>query len=729
MNYHPPGLNKQGSYPIQAEFSDMVGALDAAGIGFIITDVKKPGNPVLFANDAAQNITGHSLEELIGGNLACLHGPKTDRAVIAQINAAVGRGEQISCEILNYRKSGETFWNEMTAKPMLDANGNVALYLALLKDVSGRHQEARLRSNLEARWDALLEHLPGYITQRIVKPDGSSKVIYVSPSFERLIGYNLQNIDFEKDNLSFVHPEDRFHVSNALKNAISLHNQIDIEFRLVHKSGSIIWIKHHSTPRILADGSVVWYGVGINITAECELRTSLQYLALTDPLTGLENRQLHKQRLEGMVTRHTVKSPSLIYYSIDLDGLQEINELYGTNAGDMVLHEIAERLKGYAGAEAHAARTGGDEFALAAYVADQDLSPMDKALVLRALLSEPITIYGKELSIESSIGVAVWKADEKLPASSRSVADCLINRANQALIYAKRQRQGSCCVHSAELNNREHGRIELLNLLKTGIKRQEFVLYYQPQVLLETGQIIGAEALIRWPHPTQGLKRPDEFIPLAESSGLIVPLGQWILETALREQMSWPKIGGIRPRLSVNVSGVQLKEPDFLDMVSRVILETGADPSSIDLELTETVLLDFGTEMRTKLLTLKNMGFKLALDDFGTGYSSFHYIRDLPIDTVKIDQTFIRRMIIDSSDASIVRAILAVAKGLSLEVVAEGIEAQEHRQFLHHEGCSVGQGYLFSMPLTQEDFVWLLHNSACLPCHVDSVSEPAIVKT
>jgi len=255
------------------------------------------------------------------------------------------------------------------------------------------------------------------------------------------------------------------------------------------------------------------------------------------------------------------------------------------------------------------------------------------------------------------------------------------------------------------------------------MQEQQFVLHYHPIVDLATGKIVGAEALTRWAHPVLGMQRPELFIPEAESSGLIVPLGAWVVRTALFEMQAWQKDFARPLRVAVNVSAVQLLDPGFVAMLDAALEETGADAGLIDLELTESVLIDPST--MGVLQTLKARGFRLAVDDFGTGYSSFRYLQTLPVSVVKIDQTFVRQMVIDSSDASIVRAITAVARGLGLEVVAEGIETASQRDFLRVEGCNIGQGYLFSLPLTAEDFRWLLRIDATLPLGSEDTS-PAL---
>jgi EAL domain-containing protein (putative c-di-GMP-specific phosphodiesterase class I) len=296
-----------------------------------------------------------------------------------------------------------------------------------------------------------------------------------------------------------------------------------------------------------------------------------------------------------------------------------------------------------------------------------------------------------------------------------AIPDEMIKQSNVALAEAKRGGRGAHRVYAADIADRERNRAVMRLSLRRALDEEQFALQYQPLVELGTGRILGAEALVRWDHPELGRQRPDLFIPLAETSGQIVPLGAWILRAALREQREWERLGAMAPRMAVNLSSVQLRDPGFMAMVAGTLKETGANPGKIDLELTESVLIDISNQTHGILKDLKNFGFGLALDDFGTGYSSFRYLRDLPIDKVKIDQTFVRDMDMNAGDAAIVRAIVTVAKSLDLAVIAEGIETTGQRDLLRAEGCGMGQGYLFSRPVPAEEFRRFLEGRVTLP--------------
>jgi EAL domain-containing protein (putative c-di-GMP-specific phosphodiesterase class I) len=292
-----------------------------------------------------------------------------------------------------------------------------------------------------------------------------------------------------------------------------------------------------------------------------------------------------------------------------------------------------------------------------------------------------------------------------------------IKRCDVALYEAKRLGRGRYCHYSREIDHKVRNRMVLRQSMHNAVVAKEFVLYYQPLVDLRSGAIIGAEALVRWNHPTLGLQAPDRFIPFAEDSGLIVPLGAWVLETAMRQMNQWQAAFGLA-RMAVNVSAKQISEPGFLETVARLLRETGTPAAAIDLELTEGTLIDFSPEMRERMDALRDLGLGISIDDFGTGYSSLKYLSAIPVNKIKIDRSFVRLMMNGESDASIIKAVILLGQTLNLEIVAEGIETPEQQRFLIAQGCRLGQGYLFSKPVPAEAFGALLEKAAPLsPSH------------
>jgi EAL domain-containing protein (putative c-di-GMP-specific phosphodiesterase class I) len=284
-----------------------------------------------------------------------------------------------------------------------------------------------------------------------------------------------------------------------------------------------------------------------------------------------------------------------------------------------------------------------------------------------------------------------------------------------AASVAKRAGAGACVLYSPALDDRTTNQTDLGNLLRQAIEDEQFELNYQPLVDLTSGSIIGAEALIRWSHPELGRMRPDLFIPLAESTRLIVPLGAWITEEVMRQAQSWRQLGIALPPISINLSSVQLRDSGFLGMVEGALAATGCNAADVEFELTEGILIDISPEVNARLLRLKALGFTLSLDDFGAGHATFAYLRQFPVDKIKIDKSFLGHLAFGSSDALIVRSMITMARSLGLDVLAEGIETERQRDFLIEEGCRIGQGEFFSLPLSAEDFAWLLEQRASLP--------------
>jgi diguanylate cyclase (GGDEF)-like protein/PAS domain S-box-containing protein len=696
--------------PAGLDFVDIVRALP---FGVVLTDSTQPDDPIIFANAGFAAMTGYSLKETIGRNGRFLQGANTDPRTVADIADAMRRRVPIRRELLNYRKNGEAFWNELITQPLVDPRGAVIGFLGLQIDQTARHRAETAERDAEARLAGLVENLPGYIFQRVLTAQGVLHYTHLSQSYWRLLGIDDVPPLSTFDPYAYIHPADVEIARAAVAQSLTNVSPATIEHRAVRADGSVLWLRTQSTPRSTSDGSVVWDGLGIDITTEVASRESLAYLAYHDPLTGLCNRVLFLQTLEAMCSGSLAEARSICALSIDLHAFQEINDTLGSSIGDAVLRSVAARLSEFASASGVAARLGGDEFGVATSDIPPGITIADKAAALSRLLRRPMQIREHEITIQAHVGATLYPLPDGDATSAGDVAEEVLQQSTFALGEAKRAGGGVFQLYSRELDDREKNRSVLRHSMRRGLNEQQFVLHYHPMVDLATGEILGAEALLRWSHPELGMQRPDLFIPEAEDSGLIIPLGAYVLRTALFELREWENHSTRAMRISINVSGIQLRDPGFLAMLDDLLDETGADPHRIDLELTESVLIN-GSTLRV-LHALKERGYRLAVDDFGTGYSSFRYLQTLPIEQVKIDQTFVRQMVIDSSDASIVRAIVVVAKSLDLEIIAEGIETPAQRDFLRDEGCLMGQGYLFSLPLAAEDFRWLLRNNTILP--------------
>jgi EAL domain-containing protein (putative c-di-GMP-specific phosphodiesterase class I) len=335
-------------------------------------------------------------------------------------------------------------------------------------------------------------------------------------------------------------------------------------------------------------------------------------------------------------------------------------------------------------------------------------------------IAAPMHIAGRDLTVEGTIGVAVLPRIRSGPANTE-IANELMKQADLALQAAKREDPGGHRLYEPALDDRFRHRVALRQSLQAGVAEHQFELHYQPIVLLASGAITGAEALVRWEHPTLGIQSPGHFIALAEETGLIVPLGEWIFGEAFRQGVALGRAGVTAPRIAINVSSLQLRKtaqqrrPDFIARVERALSETGADPRNFEFELTESVLIDSSGDTLSTFRALKAMGFSIAIDDFGTGHSTFRYLRDFPVDKIKIDRSFVSPIGADRSDEAIVGAMIDLANSLGVKIVAEGVETRTQRDFLLAKGCHLAQGYLFSMPLRGEDFAWILGQQTTLP--------------
>ncbi len=685
----------------RAKTVDFAAVVDALPYGVVVADTLRPDNPIVFANAAFSLLSGHSAKEIVGRNCRLLQGPDTDRAVVAELAEAVRRGEPIRREVLNYTKEGRTFWNEIFLRPLIDATGRLTGFVGTQRDLTEIRIAYAAQHDVEARLEMIMDNLPGYVFQRTRKPDGTYGFSYFSQSYWRILGFCDIPPLAKLDAYAYIHPEDVPRVRKAVEMSVVTLAEVTLEFRAVAANGKLLWLRTKSIPRRLPNGDTVWNGVGTDVTGERAAKDELAYLAYHDPLTGLYNRMRYNQLLSEAVEQAAAVPARLAAFAVDLDGFQDINDALGPLVGDAVLRCVAERLTHFCGPNGAACRLGGDEFAI---FRPDPLGPpiLDSAAALCLNLSRPMTIEGHEIAIAACAGATIYPFTERDKAGTGSGRDDIIKQCNMALVEAKRAGRGVARRYTASMDDSERHRAVLRRSLQRGFIETQFRLLYHPLVDLVSGRIMGAEALLRWQHPDLGLQRPDAFIPMSEASGLIVKLGAWVFRTALQQLHDWTPPGRKTMRMSINVSSVQLRDPGFLAMVDAALAKTGVDPGQADLELTESVLIEATPAMIDVLNALRARGFRLSLDDFGTGYSSFRALQDLPIDTIKIDQTFVRRVTLDSGDDAIVLAMLSVARRLGLDVIAEGIETLAQHDFVRDAGCRIGQGYLFSLPVTAE---------------------------
>jgi len=542
-------------------------------------------------------------------------------------------------------------------------------------------------SEIERRYRTLVEQLP--LVVYVDALDATSSNIFTSHQVEPMLGYAVE--EWQTDPELFVrllHPEDRDRVIEAHARTHRTHEPLSVEYRLLARDGSVVWIRDEGVVVLDDDGEPAnLQGYLLDITAEREAQAQLRLQALYDPLTGLANRAFFHEQLAHAVSvrKEPGQETALVY--VDLDEFKEINDQYGHSVGDEVLAILGKRLKSLLRAGDAVARIGGDEFAVLLAAVSE---PAEAAVVAERLLEQitaPIATSGHEFALRASIGIAL--GDDGVD---------LLKQSDAAMYRAKSQHDSDYAFYDDALDREALERFKRIAELRRAIDETQFTLAYQPVVSLEPLEVVGLEALLRWQHPEHGEVAPLEFIPLAEESGLIVPIGRWVLREACMYASRLRASLGRDLEIAVNVSARQLQHPEFVEHVDAALAWSELPAHLLTLELTESVLVAAGERVEQRLNALKARGVKLALDDFGTGYASLAYLQRLPVDTVKIDRSFTARIDSGEDDLALLRGIVGLGKALGLELVAEGIERIEQQGIVHDLGCDGAQGFHFGRP-------------------------------
>jgi diguanylate cyclase (GGDEF)-like protein/PAS domain S-box-containing protein len=527
----------------------------------------------------------------------------------------------------------------------------------------------------------------------IIEAGAGNPIVYVNPAFEDQTGYTREEVLGRSPQL--LTGEDAGQPgAQTLRAAVREQCDGHAVLRNYRKDGTLFWVETHISP-VRDEHGVVTHFVAIyyDITAMKAYETELHHQSMHDALTGLPNRLLLHDRLHGAISQAMHDGRALWVVSLDLDRFKFTNSRVGHRGGDRLLQIVAERLQDTLGPDGTLARLGGDEFALTVLPEDGARHPRPEQVQrLLQALAAPLMLDDKEQFISGSAGVAICPDDG-------TDAAVLMERADIAMFRAKEMGGNNYQFYTSAMRERLGERVQMETAMRRALERREFVLYYQPQVDIASGRIVAMEALVRWQHPEMGMVAPARFIPLAEETGMILPLGAWVLQSACRQLVEWQRQGRPYLRVAVNVSARQMAEQDFVAGVAGVLAETGLDPATLELELTESAVMNDVEHAIGVMLELKKLGVKLAIDDFGTGYSSLAHLKRFAVDVLKIDQAFVRDLTIDPDDAAIVTTIIALAANLNLQVISEGVETLDQMSFLREHGCSHMQGYYFSRPV------------------------------
>ncbi|RRR77135.1 MAG: bifunctional diguanylate cyclase/phosphodiesterase [Candidatus Viridilinea halotolerans] len=582
-----------------------------------------------------------------------------------------------------------------------DPQGQICYLIG--RDITAQRQMERALRESELRFHQLVDASLDAVCVLDVR---EKRVLFFNRA--EFCGYRQDELGMAA--LDYIHSDDRQHVRDHYRRlflrGLEATGAHVIEYRFWRRDGGLEWI--HSRSTVLGcdhDGMPRQVVVMLRlITDRKHSQQLLDYQAHYDPVTGLPNRFAFTDRLEQQVVAARAVANTFALCMIDLDHFSQINDSLGHTAGDEVLAQVADRLRQTLGPTDLLSRLGGDEFAVILQEAPSAAQIAQTALRLLAMLEEPITIGSHELFVSASMGISLYPSDG-LDATT------LLKHADSALYRAKATGRNGVSWFVPELGRATLARLELGNQLRRAITQRQFELHYQPQICLATGRVIGVESLIRWHHPERGLLPPGQFIPVAEESYLMSRISAWVLQEACRQAAAWHHAGYPRLRLAVNISARQFERDDVIQLVSAALWQSGFDPSWLDLEITESVLMHDPEGSARRIIQLRAMGVRIAIDDFGTGYSSLAYLQRFPVDTLKIDRSFVAALGNDSEvqrgPSALIQAIIALAHSLHLTVVAEGVETPAQHALLRELGCDEAQGYLFAYPLPADD-LWAI---------------------
>ncbi len=655
---------------------------------------------LLEANDAASREYGYTREELLKLSLPEMGLPEdAERLTQTLLSLGPSSGEIGTWRLK--RKDDTQFEVEMVSFRMQFARQQARVVMA--RDVTLRKQTH------ETMWRDLerFSFASRATNDATLDWDLTSDEVWRSDNYAQVIGHGVVHgavnmaAWFES-----VHADDRARVQEHLLAIIrSDANQWSDEFRVLRAGDTIAHVFARGHVVRAEDGAARrMTAVLQDITERKEHEERIRFLADHDELTELPNRSLFRQALNKALQRAERSGKMLSVLFFDLDRFKNINDSLGHDAGDEVLRAVAERLSACVRKIDLVARFGGDEFA----VLTEGLTAEDQAsTVARKILealSKPMVLAGRQYRPAASIGISTYPTDGR-------DAQSLLKNADIAMYRAKEDGRGTFQFYSEQLNTHSVQRLEFESNLSNALNNREFVLYYQPKVDLATGRIAGLEALIRWVSPQLGFVPPGDFISIAEETGLIVPMGRWVAQTACVQNRAWQK-GGLPPlRIAINISARQITDKGLIPFLTETLRTTGLGVELLELEITESAVMSNQDHAEKVLNELKGLGFHLTMDDFGTGYSSLAYLKRFPFDSVKIDQSFVRGIPESKDDEAIVEAIIAMAHSLQLKVVAEGVETKEQYDFLRTRGCEMIQGYYFSKPIPASEIVKLLYKS------------------
>lgn len=657
-----------------------------------ITD---PEGRIEYVNPAFEKLTGYTADEIKGKTSAIFGSGKHDTAFYQQLWQILTHGDIFTGILINRRKNGELFHEEKVITPLKDVQGRITHFVSTGRDITARvHAE-----DAHARLVSILEATPDLVA--IFEQDG--RLRYLNGAGRQLLGLGAE------EDVSTCYVQDLFlegtaqqQISQALMD-IHQHGVWNGETTLRVAGGgglpvSQVVLAHRNT-----EGGIEYLSTIVrDISERKRFEAELQHQTTHDRLTDLPNRFFLIDRFASALEYARRHGGYVAVLFLDLDNFKRVNDSLGHAAGDALLQQVAQRLKDCLRSNDTVARHGGDEFTIIA----SDLEDSENVLVvlhkLQAIFERPVIVGSQEIYITFSIGIALY------PHDGDQIED-LLHHADVAMYQAKSSGPNQYRFYAADMNARGHELLALEADLRRALEYEEFLLHYQPQLDLRSSRITGVEGLIRWQHPARGLLSPADFVSLLENSGMIIPVGEWVLRQACKAHRIRREAGQFDDvRVSINVSAAQFNDAHLLDKVRRALQDEQMPQQALELEITENILMQDPVNAVEVLRAIHALGVRIAIDDFGTGYSSLAYLKRFPLDVLKIDQTFVNDLIDDPGDAAIVEASISLAHKLGLEVIAEGVETAEQFEFMRIHDCDLVQGYYLSRPLPKSQLIQLL---------------------
>lgn len=583
--------------------------------------------------------------------------------------------------------NGKVGYTESLLTPLRDEHENITHIVSVTRDVTDLVTEQQLLRNAEQKYRSIVDHnLDGVLT---INTDG--KILEVNPAGQKQSGYTEKQMS-KRSIFDLIAESDIETFKGLFHTTLTGTSLESMDCRFIHARGYSFTTQMKTIPIVINKEITGIYLIMRDLSEQAENVETIKFMAFHDQLTGLYNRRALVDDLEECIKRHK-KTGAFGLLSIDLDRFKYLNDTLGHLAGDQILIKVAERLRELGKENIKVYRQGGDEFSI--LIEDNRKGAAQLAQRILSLFAKSFYLDHQEYFISPSIGISMFPHDGKN-------AETIMKNADEALFRVKERGKAHFQFYRAEMNTMVSHIVSLETHLRKALARDEFTLYYQPQVELNSGKITSFEALIRWNSAELGLISPGDFIPLAEDTGLIIPIGNWVIDTACKQINQWNSYGADEIKIAINISPKQFLQPKLVDTIKDAIKKYQINPALLQIEITEGAMQNTN-ETSPILKKLKELGITISIDDFGTGYSSLNYIKQFPIDVLKIDQSFVRDVINSEKDAAITTTIIHLANSLGLEVVAEGIEEVEQVEFLKKANCHKGQGYLFSRPIPAQD--------------------------